>query len=465
MSRESKNLIFIMTDHQRADSLGMNQAGIEVTPNLNRLAAQGTVFERAYTTCPLCVPARTALATGKYPTKNGVVMNDWEGRTAGDHAPLQELLARHGHDVAHIGVDHIRVAPGLKERLSFGAWLGDREYLDYLDAVDFQGWPADPDHFRRRVQEDHGGVLVECRHSNTETAIWPDDAEHFKDLFWCRHAEDFVRRKRERPFALFLYLWAPHPPLRVPEPFASLFPPERLDLPSNVGLPSEGEPSVYRKGAPAQLAEGVTRDQWRRVWAAHLGLVHLADAAIGRLLDCVHDEGLAADTQIVFTSDHGDHLGQHCMYQKMEMYEQAIRVPLILAGPGVAAQSVQTPVSHLDIMPTLLDLLGIPSPSDLDGHSLAPTLCSGAMPARRRIFAQYSGNFALGDTRRCVVSGKYKYVWNPSGETEFFDLESDPLEVNNLAGVPEYEDLLQRLHEECCKWGAAHADPVFVAEN
>ena len=465
MSRESKNLIFIMTDHQRADSLGMNQAGVEVTPNLNRLAAQGTVFERAYTTCPLCVPARTALATGKYPTKNGVVINDWDGETAGNHATLHELLKRHGYDVGHIGVDHIRVAPGLKERVSFEEWLGDQEYWDYLDAIDFQGWPENPDYFRRRVQENQGGVLVECRHSNTETDVWPDDVEHFKEFFWCRRAVEFIKQKREAPFALFLYLWAPHPPLRVPEPFASMFQPEELSLPVNVGVPSEGEPSVYRKGAPAQLAEGVTPEEWRRTWAAHLGLVNLADTAIGRILDGVREAELAPDTQIVFTSDHGDHLGQHSMYQKMEMYEQAIRVPLIFAGPDIAAQRVDAPVSHLDIMPTLLELLDVPIPGDLDGQPLSPTLRAGSAPAVRPVFAQYSGNFALGDIRRCVVSGDYKYVWNPSGETELYDLECDPLEMNNLAGAPEHEELLQRLHENCREWGSSHSDPHLLHTN
>jgi arylsulfatase A-like enzyme len=465
MSRKSKNLIFIMTDHQRADSLGMHQAGVEVTPNLNRLASQGTVFERAYDACPLCVPARTALATGKYPTKNGVVINDWGGTTAGDNATIHELLAQHGYDVGHIGVDHIRVAPGLKERVSFAEWLGNSEYWEYLDEVGFKDWPADSGHFKRKIQENRGGTVVECKHSNTETDVWKDDAEHFMEFFWARHAADFVSKKREKPFALFLYLWAPHPPLRVPEPFASMFDPDRLNLPSNVGLISEGEPPAYRKGAPAQLAEGVSMEQWRKVWAAHLGLVNLADAAIGKLLDCVQEQGLGEKTQIVFTSDHGDHLGQHSMYQKMEMYEQAIRVPLIFAGPDIARQTVDTPVSHLDIMPSLLELLGVPIPDDLDGLPLASTLRSGAPPVPRPVFSQYSGNFALGDMRRCVVSGEYKYVWNPSEEVELFDLESDPLEMNNLASVPEHATLLHSLNETLREWGVSHGDFAFSVQD
>ena len=463
MRRTNPNLVFIMTDHQRADSLGMKQAGVEVTPNLNRLAERGTVFGRAYSTCPLCVPARTALATGKYPTKNGVITNDWEGRTAEDHATLHELLHRHGFEVGHIGVHHIRVRPTLEERLPFSLWVDGKGYAAYLRSSGIEESPADRGQFQKLVQENHGGSPVECRYSNTRTATWPGNAEDFKDLFWCRQAVDFVQQRRDKPFALFLYLWAPHPPLRVPEPYASLFDPDELDLPPNVGCPSEGEPAIYRKGVPAQLADGVTPEDWRRVWAAHLGLVNLADTGIGLVLDAVQEAGHQDDTLTVFTADHGDHLGQHGMYQKMEMYEQAVRVPLVFVGPGISTQAVNVPVSHLDVMPTLLDLLGIQSPDDLDGVTLAPTLRNGSERPGRPIFVRYSGNSVVGDIRCCVISENYKYVWAPPDGKELYDLETDPLEMKNLALSAEYQGILRRLHEDCRKWGMEHADPAFTS--
>ena len=289
MPEKQPNLLFLMTDHQRADSLGMVQAGVEVTPNLNRLASRGTSFERAYTTCPLCVPARTALATGLYPTRNGVVTNDWRGDSAGDHLTLHEILFRAGYDVAHIGVDHIRVRPGLRERVSFSCWEDNRTYREVLNGCGIDAAPRDPGRFKRRVMENHEGIPVECPYSSTATGVWPGPAEAFKDAYWCDRAVEFLREPRDKPFALFLYLWAPHPPLRVPEPFASLFPPEELELPPNVGCPAEGAPAAYRTGIASQLAEGVTLDQWRRVWAAHLGLVRLADTGLGRVLDTLAD--------------------------------------------------------------------------------------------------------------------------------------------------------------------------------
>lgn len=464
MTASVPHLLFIMTDHQRADSLGMTQDGVEVAPNLNRLAERGAVFRRAYNACPLCVPARTALATGKYPTRNGVMTNDWHGTTAGDHVPLHELLYRQGYDVAHIGVHHIRVNPVLEKRLPFRQWEDGGAYAAHLRARGSGGSSADAGTFKRTVQENQAGRPVACPYSNTQTAVWPGNAEDFKDLFWCGRAVEFIRERRDKPFALFLCLWAPHPPLCVPEPFASRFRPDRIDLPANVGRPSPGEPAAYRAGVPAQLAEGVTPEEWRRVWAAHLGLVHLADTGIGRVLDSLREVGLQDRTLVVFTSDHGDHLGQHGMYQKMEMYEQAIRVPLVVSGPGIAVQSVETPVSHLDLLPTLCDMLGARPPDGIDGVSLAATLRDRATAPRRTIFSQYSGNPVPGDVRRCAISGSHKYVWSPPDGFELYDLDADPLEMTNLAALPEHRVTVARLHRECRAWGQAHADPAFAGE-
>ena len=125
------NLLFLMTDHQRHDSLGMTQAGVEVCPALNRLAAESAQFTRAYNAAPLCAPARTALATGLYPTANGIVTNDWRGERAGDHMPIHETLYSAGFDAAHVGVDHIRVKPSLRERVQFALWNDNASYKQY----------------------------------------------------------------------------------------------------------------------------------------------------------------------------------------------------------------------------------------------------------------------------------------------------------------------------------------------
>jgi len=459
MAPARPNLLFLMTDHQRAGSLGTSQAGIEVTPNLNRLARHAAVFSRAYNTCPLCVPTRTALATGIAPTRNGVVCNDWKGATAGDHTPLHQCLAQAGYDVAHIGVDHIRLRPTLRERVPFTTWIGDAEHRQFLERQGIAD-ALDRAPFRRAITENQRGRRVPVLYSNTRTAVWPHPAECFKDSYWSSEAVRFLSEPRPRPFALFLYLWAPHPPLIVPEPFASRFPPDRLDLPANVGQPAAGEPANRRSGIAAQLAEGIPIDQWRRVWAAHLGLVHLADAGIGRVLDALDAAGHADHTITLFTVDHGDHLGQHAMYQKMEMYEPAIHIPLVVRTPGGHHQAWDAPVSHLDVMPTLLELMGIDGPAGLDGLSLAQSIAGASAPPERPVFCQYSGNPAVGDIRRAVVTRRHKYIHDPTDEPELYDLQADPLEMHNLARDPSMQPTLDDLHALAADWAARHKDWV-----
>lgn len=459
MSR--KNLIFIMTDHQRADSIGMVQSNVEVTPNLNRLAERGTHFTRAYTTCPLCVPARTALATGKYPTQTGVVYNDWSAETAQNHTPLHQMLYENGYRVAHIGVDHVQLRPTLRERVSFAKWSSKAEYAEYCRQ---QGIIADKSAirpFRTEILENQNGVRRKMFFSNTTTGVWPGAVPDFLDMFYCREAIDFLNHESDSPFTLFLYLWAPHPPLRVPEPFASLFDPAEIDLPENMGQPGAGEPAGRRASTPAQLAAGVSEAEWRKVWAAHLGLVHLADRGIGKVLAALETTNQAHDTVVLFTGDHGDHLGQHALYQKMEMYEPALNIPLIISGPGIRHTRQTEPVSHLDILPTLLDLFEMPVPPDIDGFSLAPALVQQKPVPPHPVFAQYSGGSTLGDTRRCVISGKFKYVFTPEDTPELFDLKNDPLEMTNLASHPAYLKTRQDLHSLLENWGRTHSDCLF----
>lgn len=145
----------------------------------------------------------------------------------------------------------------------------------------------------------------------------------------------------------------------------------------------------------------------------------------------------------------------------MELYKQAIAVPLIVHCPGTKAGRVGGPVSHLDVMPTLRDLMGIAIPGNLDGTSLAGQILSAGPAPDRAVFCQYSGNLAVGDIRRGVVTRRYKYIYDPDDLLELYDLQDDPLEMNNLAGESGYGGLRRELHEQCASWGRSHGDWVF----
>lgn len=448
------NLLYLMTDQQRADTIGMVQCGIEVTPNLNRLAARSAHFTRAYTSCPICMPARTALATGVYPTTSGVLTNDQVSAPPNDRVPLQQILCEAGYDVAQVGIEDIWLRPRMSERGQMH-FVRTTDYDLYLSE---RGMSAPtPDRLRTPLTEQTERGPDTRPYANCLTEPWPFEARHFADAYFAREAVSFLRTDRSRPFAAFLGVTSPHPPLRAPEPYCSLFDPDEIDLPDNVGALSESVPANRRRGIPAQMGADVSISDWRKAWSAYLGLTHLADAELGRVLDVIGDD---SNTVVAFTSDHGDMLGQHRMYQKMEMYESALRVPLVVHHPSGPVREIDSVVSHLDVMPTLLDLLDVPVPEGLDGRSLADAIRSGASLEPQPAFAQFSGCFGIADIRRAVVRDRFKYVWSPDDQVELFDLEADPMEMNNLAGSPDLRELQGELHALCREWAGTHHDWV-----
>ena len=183
----------------------------------------------------------------------------------------------------------------------------------------------------------------------------------------------------------------------------------------------------------------------------------MADEIFGRVIKELESMGKLDNTCIIFTSDHGDHLGQHSMYQKMEMYEEAVRVPLIVKMPGRKPGRSDGVVTHLDIKPTICEAAGIENGGG-DGVSLLPVI-EGAGPDRQRIvYSQYSGNPGYGTVRRAAISERYKYVFDSSYEKELYDLEADPHEMKNVAGDEAYQEILMNMHQACRRFHEEHGD-------
>ncbi|PCJ59961.1 MAG: hypothetical protein COA79_09145 [Planctomycetota bacterium] len=458
------NLLYVVTDHQRADSLNMVQCGIEVTPNLNMLATKGVAFERAYNVCPLCVPARTSFSTGLYPLKNGITINKREGVEPQNHKPIHQYLSEAGYTVGHVGVHHVRVKPDIKERVNFKTWVGVEEHDEYClkKDIDLNAKELREPYLSPCLEDRENGDPVPTRFSNTNTGPWPGETEDYKDAFFTQAALNFLDNTPQEPFALFVNLWAPHPPLWVPEEYKNLFDPDKIELPPYIGQPASGEPISRRKSVPAQLAEGLTEKDWRKTWSAHLALVHLADKCLGKMINKLEDMNILDSTICVFHSDHGDHMGQHSMYQKMEMYEQAVRTPLVIKGIGDSGYRFKNPVSHLDILPTILDYADIKIPNEFDGISLKPFIESNIESPERTIFGMYDGNFNPPTTRRMAVTKTHKYVYTPNDADELFDLTLDPNEMKNIAQYPTNKELLKSLYEETRAWHEAMGDNVFI---
>lgn len=452
----SKNLIFFMTDQQRMDSLGLCVGGKEVTPNWNRLKKNGVSFNRTYDSCPLCVPSRTSLATGMFPFKNGMLLNDLEGVYAKNNKPIHEILFENGYEIAHVGVNHISVEPPLKSRIDFSKWVDDDSYSSYamqrgidISRKDFQ---------RDFVYENCEGNISKNPYSNKTTALWEADLDDYKDVFFAREAIEFIKRPHDKPFALFVCLWAPHPPLTVPAYYFDKFKSEDIIIPPSIGRPNLYELKSYKSGAARQLAYNGSMKTWIEAWRAHIALTNLVDEMLGRIIVAVEDCNLTNETCFVCTTDHGEQLGEHNMYQKMEMYESAVRVPCIFRFPGIESIHFDTPVSHLDFVPTLVDYLGLDcDKKTFDGISLLPYINVRIEPPLRPVYSMYAGNHKYGDQRRMVVLYPYKLIFD-GFDFELFDLENDADEINNLAYEEKYQKKLIELFEVLKKWGTVNKD-------
>lgn len=444
-----------MTDQQRADTIGKFAGNVEVTPNWNRLKDESTSFNIAYNSCPLCVPSRTSLATGLTPLSNGMMLNDLAGKHAKDFKPIHEILYENGYEVAHVGVNHISLLPKLENRIPFSKFIDDAAYSEYASSIkiDIRRKDFQCDH----VQENCEGVFKTRPYSNTKVAKWEYGKQDFKDVWFTDEAISFIKTKHERPFALFVCLWAPHPPLTVPEEYLKMFPPEVFQLPESTGRPNRIEPDSYKTGAPRQLAANPPDKGWQEAWSAHCALSRLCDEQLGRIIEALKKEMVYDDTVIVCTTDHGEQLGEHAMYQKMEMYESAVRVPAIFKIPHGEKQEFDTPVSHLDFFPTVLDLLDINIPYS-EGISLANSIKTGFPVKKRDIFSIYCGNHSYGDMRRMIVEYPYKLIYDGK-DMELFNLGEDPHEIDNL--IFKEPDKAQHLRSKLEKWSKEH-DDIYV---
>lgn len=417
-----------MTDQQRGDALGIEGHPHLQTPNLDWLAQSGARFRRAYSECPTCIPARRCLMTGQKPGTNGVA-GFAVGEPIHTENTLPELLRRAGYQTASIGRS-MHQYPAYK-RYGFETVVGDpfqdrysgfqQLYRCSTEGGLFSNWP----HL-------HGHSLGPNGHI---ARPWPHD-EHFHETNYAiNKALEFIdNRDKSVPFFMYVGTVAPHPPLVPPQCYYDRYVNKELDEPV-VGDWVENTPGT----GPGQRPDGdfveLKGDTNRYCKAGYYGLINHFDDQLYTLLHRLQMED--EPTYILFTSDHGEMLGDHRQFRKSRPFEGSARVPMILHGPGIPAQTViDRPVALMDILPTFMDLAGLETPDTVDGISLLRQV-QGQAVDREMIHGEhatlgYEGNHYLTD-------GHCKYIWLTESGTElFFDLETDPRECRNLLNDPGY---------------------------
>jgi choline-sulfatase len=432
------NIVLFMADQLVPFLTGAYGHPVVRTPNLDRLVERGIRFDAAYTPFPLCAPARAALMTGRYASSIGCFDN--AAPFPSDQPTIAHLLTNAGYETVLTGKMHF-VGPdqlhGFRHRLTTDIFPAG---LDWVPTVDEHG---------RFPRGGHAHSYVP-----PEVGVRPWTKFFTYDEETTFRAEEFLRERPRRgatePFLLVVSLHHPHDPFQPTRKLWELYDGEPIDLPEPWDGAGRSALDRWLDDAHATTEVDLADpDSMRALRRAYYGLVTYVDQKLGQLLAALEETGQLADTVIVFTSDHGDMLGERGMVQKRCFYEWSARVPLVVTLPGGrhAGRRVATPVSMMDIAPTLLDLGGLAAEdrTSMDAQSLVPLL-DGTDRGERVVFSEYHAE-KVHAPAFMVRRGDHKYVYVHRHGTQLFDLASDPSERNDLSGSPEGSAIRARLHD------------------
>jgi choline-sulfatase len=433
------NILLVMFDQMSALALPDYGHPLVRTPHLSRLAARGTLFERAYCASPLCSPSRYALLTGLLPSHIGAYDNASELpsgiptlmhhlRAAGYRTCLSGKMDFTGADQLH----------GYEERLTTDLSPSDFGWIpDWDRPNDVQPWY----HSLQSVAE-----AGPCDYS---LSLQYDEEAAFKAVQWLHKAG---ASSDPRPFMLTLSVMQPHDPYQGPRRFWDLYDHDSIDMPVLPALQAAlRDPVGRRMYAMYDRGEfAIGEAEIRKARHAYYAMVSYCDDLLGRLLATLAALDLDRDTLVVVTSDHGDMLGERGLWYKMNFFDGAVRVPLVIYGPGVGAgQRIAEPVSHLDLLPTLLALTGSDATVPItapDGRDLSASVTAGARP-RGDVLGEY---LAEGYDHPIVMIRRdsQKFVYSRGEPTQLYDLAADPREERNLALNPAHANIVRDLTEE-----------------
>ncbi len=445
MPQESKrpNILFLFTDDQRFDTINALGYSEIATPNMDRLVRAGTAFRNAYImggSCgAVCMPSRAMLMTGRT-----LYHLDRQGQTIPEeHVLLGEALQQAGYTTFGTGKWH-NSPSSYARSFTCGAeiFFGGMDDHWNVPACDF-----DPtgryDNARPFVRTPFSSNQVTYRHVDH---IKP--GKHSSELFSDAVIEFLESYNGRDPFFAYVSFMAPHDPRTMPKEFLDMYDPQAITLPPNF-MPQHPFDNGELWVRDEQLA-GFPRtpEEIRRHNAEYYAMISHLDAQIGRILDVLDRRGLTEDTIIVLAGDNGLAIGRHGLMGKQNMYDHSLHVPLVMSGPGIPRGVVTDSYAYLlDIYPTLCELVGLPIPATVEGHSLTPAFSGRTV--RETLYFAYRGY------QRAVQDERYKlieYVVRGARHTQLFDLQEDPWELHNLASDPTYRSKVEELRASMLEW-------------
>lgn len=461
------NILFLLTDQQRWDTLGCNGNDVCRTPAIDGIARRGTRFTRAFTPTAICTPARASLLTGLLPCRHGVIANP--ERAVGHmellgprHHTFGTRLRDAGYQTVHVGKWHVSEDRGPADHgfdgLHYPGWHNPLDHHDYRAWLQAHGYPEP------RVRDEVRGRFPNGLPALTlaGTLDVPEEAT-FERYLADRTIEALDRCAEEqdrsgRPFFLACEWFGPHLPYLLPEALHRRYAEAPIDLPGSIAETFDGKPAVQRRYSEHWAFDTVPLETWRRLVASYWAYVSHIDEQVGRILRHLESLGRAAETAVFFSTDHGEFTGAHRLHDKgPAMYDDIYRVPLVAQVPGGAADQVDDHfVSLVDLTATFLELAGL-TDEGLDGRSLLPIL-HGAAPTgwRQELVAEFHGHH-FPYPQRMIRTERWKLVVNPADCNELYDLLADPLELQNRYLHPELsgvrDELMGRLYRELVRRG------------
>jgi arylsulfatase A-like enzyme len=512
MTRRVKNILFIMCDQLRWDYLSCYGHPKLATPNVDALAARGVRFTRTYVQSPVCGASRMSFYTGRYVQSHGASYNEVPLKVG--EMTLGDYLRPLGVQTALVGKTHMRADKEGMQRLGIdpGSIIGVRvaecgfdpyerddglhglgpdgrydpqmpRYNAYLNDKGYAG--DNPWHDWANAAQGEGNSLASgwaMRHASKPARVREEDSE---TPYMTSRAMDFIAEAGDAPWCLHLSYIKPHWPYIAPAPYNAMYGPDDV-LPVVRSEDERRDPHpVYREFMALRTAQTFGREEVREeVIPVYMGLIKQIDDQLGRLFRFLEQRGLFESTMIVFTSDHGDYLGDHWMGEKDLFHEPSVRMPLIVYDPsadadGVRGTTCDALVEAIDLAQTFLEALGADASSQahrLEGRSLVPLL-RGAVPAQWRRFAISEYDYSLQpvaaklgveprDARLFMIAdARWKLVHAPGFRPMLYDLETDPNEFRDLGADATCEEERRRLMAALNAWGLRHAQRTTISDQ
>lgn len=427
-----KNVLFIVSDDLRASVLGCYGDKVCSTPNVDRLAARGMVFERAYSQGTVCGPSRASFMRGRY--------------RGGSEITLGEHFIAQGRSTARVGkIFHMRVPGDI-----IAGTNGDDVEACWTQRFNSQGneahTPGDYACLNLNVftTEMEGRQSTKDPHRPFVTVSYEGDGSDQPDAKTAAKSVELLREFKAagKPFLLAAGFVRPHYPMVAPRPFFDRYPHAKIEVPFVPENDLDDIPPLGISGSNSEK-NGLAKypENQQRMWSGYYAAVTFMDTQLGRILDELDSLGLADSTAIVFTSDHGYHLGDHTFWQKSNLHEQVTHVPLIIAAPGVQPGRSRSIVQLVDVFPTLCELTGAPIPASVEGKSLVPVLHDPTAKVHEAALS-YDGQ------QHSLRSDRWAYMRYTDETEELYDMNADHGQLTNLAKNPEHVATLESFRQQ-----------------